>query len=418
LQVAVLTLPGFVLVWLIARREFGDGASCVALAALLCTGYYLREAFRVRLDVPLATVSMAVLWACHRATTPGRGRGAWLAALGLLVFASLWVKYQAVCVVAAVALYSAIQALQKGRAGLRRTWTPLAVTFYAALCGVASIVAYFVAVGGSASLADGLSMNLARFAVAGEGTAQSLAAFRAVVSRGIVNTGAPLIVLSMLGLAYAPRVHPLAMLLACYCLATAAFNAVTFRLPGAGGYQLHAMIPALAVLTGYTARQAAEGPGVRRRALLVGLLLAWQIASNRPALTWPGRTPRPEMAAARRIALGEAGGVLALDCRAEFYADRPVALMQYMRPGDVLDCVAGEGPHVISHVLIPPPLETPPRDSLGAVWPQVVHLLKTRFVQASLPEPGLLLFERSVKALVQGPERWGAPRPAGDGHVH
>ena len=67
IHILVFVVPIYVMVWYIARQEYGVSCSCFAIVALMGQLFFLREAAFVRLDVPLSLFSLAALWAYYRA---------------------------------------------------------------------------------------------------------------------------------------------------------------------------------------------------------------------------------------------------------------------------------------------------------------------------------------------------------------
>lgn len=397
----LFAMPIYLLVWHIARRQFGPWPAAVAVLVLVTNPLVLFYGACVRPDSPLTLFCLLSLWCFHRALEPeGRAWG-WSAAAGLSLAAAVWAKYQSVCVPAAILFYLVYLLLRRDRAVLRRAVRPLAAMACAGVLALAALYLYLGVFAGPVERYSfgGIAGSFHQVTAPSANSAAALKSYAWVVALGAIHVGWPGL-LALYAAVPDARKSPLLPLLVCFCLATVLFNFAVHNSPGAGAWYMAPMVPAVAILCGQgvsaalaRARTAAGIPAV----LTVAALLGLQVKAHAPwDVPLPGAYANPPREAGLYIAghSPAAGGVLADTSAVEFYADRPTARIQFTSAGVVLEYLAGGGPRPVSHVFLRKYGPDDPPPNLAPVWDRCRQLLDERFQPVPLESEGVLLFER------------------------
>jgi hypothetical protein len=417
-HVLVFTLPVYFLVWYIAWREYGPVPACFALVALLGSVNFLAHGCFVRLDVPLATCSLLSLWCVHMAARPGARATRWSLVAGLSLAAAVLAKYQAVCIPVAIGFYLGWLALRRDEPALSRMVRPLAFQVCGGLVALALLYGYFNFTPGSdvARYGGGVAGAMDRIGASAETPISPGLRLMAVGWLGLIFLGWGFLP-AILGLLPGRADGRFAALMACYCVAVALFNLGAFRMPGAGGFYLLAMIPPLAILVGRAAAVVLEpsrGPRTAPLVTAIVVLLGCQFYQARPWRVPLAAKPVSRYAQVARYVetTGPAGcGVLA-DCMAvEYFSDHPTGLMPYMAYPALRAYLAGEGSYPVGYVALRQSWLQQPPPALAPHWDEVLGLLRREFEPAPAGIDGIVLLARQPP----GPRRDGEVKAAAKG---
>lgn len=385
----VFVFPLFIAVTWMSARQYGLTAGAVSAVAFCFSGYFLEGAYRVRLDVPLGLFSLFALWFYAKSiaeSANGRRRSVLFALFIACVFA-VWTKYQAVVAIASIGFICALGVLTKGEGARWRHLTSLATVLAASIVAIAALAALYVYADPDV-VASQFSRNLSRFSPSNTSLFDSAYSILSVIRGSISNVGGPLVAVAAISFVTGPRPSPFTELLGVFCVATVAFNILSYALPGGGSTYLLPMVPALCVLAGCSARSLLSprwspmGP----RLLVVLGLLQMAVGFPRPALRFDPKPSDHALVGAfiQRNSEPEQG-ILAFDCTPEFYSDRPVGLLQYMEPEVILAALRGEGSCEVEFLVtrqdvsVGPSID--PRGTLESVWSDVQSELRSRFTK-------------------------------------
>ncbi len=402
-HVVLFSLPVYVLVWLIARREYGEWPACVALVTLLASSQFLAHGGPVRLDVPLALFSLGALWCFHRATEPASAAGRWSAMAGLCLGTAVLVKYQAICVPLGIGFYLAWLALRRDRETLRRTVLPLVAQTVAGLAALAALAGYFCFAppSGIPHYGSGVVGTFDRLAGSDVAPMSEAVCLAIVVLFGFKFLGWIVVPAAMAAVPGKPPSR-FSTLLGCYCLAVVLFNLWARKMPGAGEYYLLPMIPPLAILAARGAAVAAGLPGKSRSLAVTGIIvvsLAWQFRDARPwQVPLAGRSGSRFARVAEYLRQAPEGGVLAENMALDFLTDRPTGMWEYMPYAALRDCLAGDGPCPISHVVLRRSWLDRPPQALARHWSEVLDLLERDYEPVPAGVEGMAVFARKAAA--------------------
>lgn len=398
-QIGLFVLPTYLLVWWITRRRFGPWAAAAALLALLSSREYLLAAGHVMLDVPLGLLALIVLFCFDRALASSKSpesqrRWALLAAAALIL--ATWTKYQAVCICAAIALYSAYLLVRpaSNERAMVRLKMPIAAAVAAGALALAVLITYFIGFGGTSNLKWALAFNAERLSIGSE-TWRSIAVDALGVATHTVWTIGPVLLASALAAwLVQPRDRGLVALLTAYVLATIAFSVIFFRLAGSGSYYLHSAVPAVAVLTGGAAGALLDAvrPAGRGAAVLL-VVAAVQLVAAPPSLFRAKSSPSVRQAADYITHHADVNAlVLAPTLETEFYTRRRVVVIPEVRPDVLLGALQAGSPTNVNYVVVEPGKTTPGTECIADEWND---LLRRNFTRAPVGAPELILYERS-----------------------
>ncbi len=277
---ATFGIWGLVAVAIYLRHLPNRLATTAAVAAFLaCTGYFTMELVQVRMDLPLATLSMMVIvtvaeierqsltaekWSFQRLLA------SWMLLLALSVSAFL-IKYQAICISGAVGLWMLATVLDR---------RPAILTFLIHLAGIVAAVAIQLLIASrfgadsGGTLASNLSYNFGRIFASSGGGFDPLGMGNAAVR--VASLVAVPLVLYVLARATAPdetRNDPLLNLSVYLAVVVAAFNIVMYRMPGTYTYyMIQAALP-LAYIAARSVTILAVSPARTVAPTIVGALL-------------------------------------------------------------------------------------------------------------------------------------------------
>ena len=125
-------------------------------------------------------------------------------------------------------------------------------------------------------------------------------------------------------------------------------------MPGAGQYYMLPMVPALAVLTAYSVSVVRKLKNGKHYLLLIGLLLAMQFSLRKPVLLLPGRKAAPFAVTGAYIKENspEVSRVISTSYQTDFYVDKPVGVIKWMKREKLLELLGGEKGPYASHVVL------------------------------------------------------------------
>lgn len=293
---------------IIFARGRGVPLGSLAVAALFATsiGIWMLELVQIRLDLPIAGLAALALIAAaawiDREDAGGKGWWA-LAAVAVLSAAAFLTKYEAVCLTGALILAAAADA----------TWLRTrrsAMALAAHLAGLVGALAILVAWTASyralntdgAPVADAVQSNVfGRILPDFNDLAHEVDEFRWTVKTTLNIAALPLIALIIAAARGTIdwRGDPLLRLCTFFSLAVIGFNAVVYRMPGAGDYYVAEAVLPLGYILGRSLEALA--PSAKALGAAAALVLAISLGLN--GLTFlPWLLPRQEEAVAATLA--------------------------------------------------------------------------------------------------------------------
>lgn len=278
--------------WSLLRHRYGVLPAAAGISVPFITWTFLDEAFRFRLDVPLGVTCAVTLLYYYRASRSEGGMSASLCLAMVLTAASVWIKFQAVCVVAAVLAYWCYVRLSGRKSEVPGIGLATAAVVLAAVLGVAgwigfSRVATELLVSAvptrmePAGVADVLARNWSRIAHDAF-SAEAAKFFVQSVLQPLVGRVGFLVGLVVVAWAAAGRLEPAPLLAAMYCAMTVLFNLAMFRMPGAGSYYLVAAVPSVCVVVAWAVSAVQLSPLAPRLKYAALLMLGLHAAMNVP----------------------------------------------------------------------------------------------------------------------------------------
>jgi len=396
-HILAFALPTYLLVWAVARANFGPWAALASLVVLLTNVGYMRETTHVLLNVPLGLLACMALTAFHAAVFApnGRVRNVLVAALALALAA--WTKYQAVCVPIAIAGYVIYLRAKHGSKGIRAARVPLATVIVSGAASVVVLFWFYWAFGGGGTLTDTIGFNSGRISTASMSARDVLRAVVETVQECERTLGGAVLLLAAFATVAEQRHRGLIVLLASFVVTTIAFNLFVFRLPGAGESYLYSAVPALALLAGPGAeRLVGLAASMPSRVVLAVTVILVSVGSSGTAFFEPPR-PNGSHVAADYIAAHSTptAGVLAETVAVEFYSGRPVRAIGKTYPREiVLRSLDGTSGDDISFVITD--AKAPPRN-LGQLDHQWDTLLARYFEPVAAGIPGLRVHRRKPR---------------------